>query len=432
MICRALGWGLVVSALGAAACQGSTGTIDLELVTAPGSTVLDGVQTLRVTLTDPLTVAIADRTDHGFDVSLDVEATGNGGQLIVEGLDANDALVATGTSPPFAISAIDAHIAIFIAPPLTIERAPASLPTTRIGVGGSPLSYGFAIAGGEDDTGARTDDIFVYNAFDHTLTPGLAMPEARSFQTVITGSNNHVYLFGGTNAAGDPTGSTWRFDTTVAPDGRYEVLEDNSDIARTSALGVTLNLEKYVITGAPPIDLDFGVPTARADIGTLPSTGAATTVGGTFALFAGDPIVRLRDDVFDTLTDSAEAEATAAALPDGRIVFAGVGPTHDLLAVSPVDGTSTRPATLSVARANAAVAATDRFLVVAGGVDENGDPIESADVFDATTLAPVATIRCLARSGATAIALSDGQIAIIGGAPANDAIELFTPPPPPL
>ena len=81
-----------------AACTGSTGTIQLELTAAPGSNVIEAVQRLRVTLTDPPFVTEAVRTDNGFNILIDVEASGTAGTLIVEGFDDNDSLVATGMS----------------------------------------------------------------------------------------------------------------------------------------------------------------------------------------------------------------------------------------------------------------------------------------------------------------------------------------------
>jgi len=424
-------------ALSLAACQGSTGTIQLELVTAPGSNLLDGVQQLRITITDPPSVAIADRTPSGFDLVLEVEATGTAGVLIVEGFDDAESLVATGASPPFAVSAIDARIVIYMAAPLTIERAPTSLPVARTGVAATSLSYGFALAGGADGAGVPSDDIFIYNTFDHSLLAGLAMPEPRSFQTLAVGSNNVVYLFGGVDADNAPTGSLWRFDTNVKPSGAYTASEEDVALARAGASALTFAPEDTIITGTPPIDLRFGLLTARTDRATLAASGAAETLNGEkLAVFAADPIVRLADDSFDTVSGSANELSAAATLPDGRVVFAGGGalgsttPQPELVIVDPTTGiTSTQP-TLSSLRESPAVAATDRYLVVAGGLDGNIAPVPTADIFDARSLQLVATVPCEARSGAKALALPNGQVAIVGGVPANDVIELFTPPPP--
>src|SRR5579871_5977572 len=86
----------------AAAC-GNSGTLSVSLVTAPGSTVLDSVETLDVTLTDPLTTVSATREGSGFSLSFQLDATDAAGQLIVQGLDAGGNVVAVGESPPFPL-----------------------------------------------------------------------------------------------------------------------------------------------------------------------------------------------------------------------------------------------------------------------------------------------------------------------------------------
>jgi len=415
-----------------ASCAGETGTIDLSLTTAPGSTILDGVQHLRVTITDPATVVEADRTAAGFDLVIDVDATGTAGSLIVEGLDSGGSLVAVGSSPPFPVAAINARIVVYMAAPFTIGPSPAGLPVARTGVASGSLTYGLAIAGGQDLAGSKTDSIFIYNTYDHSLLAGMAMPAPRAFQTLAVGSNNSVYLFGGTGSDDVPTGTFWRFDTTIPPLGAYSVLAESIELARAGSSAIQLGVDRYLIPGAPPIDLTFNALTARSDLASLSTNGASVAVGvSPLALFAGDPIVRFLDDGFDTLAVSAEEVATAAALPQGRVVFASVGApsTRDLLVVDAVAGTSTRiPDALSSVRQRAAVAATTRHLVVAGGTDLAGAPVATADIFDATTLAFLVTVPCFARSAASAFALPNDQIAIVGGDPANDLIELFTPP----
>jgi hypothetical protein len=60
-----------------------------------------------------------------------------------------------------------------------------------------------------------------------------------------------------------------------------------------------------------------------------------------------------------------------------------------------------------------------------------GTPVATAEVLDARTLAPIATLPILARTGTFAIALPTEQILLAGGTPAAAEIELFTPDPPP-
>lgn len=414
-----------------AGCSGESGTIQLGLTTAPDSTILDSIERLRVTLTDPPTSVDAARTPEGFDVVIDVEATGMAGALIVEGFAGDDSLVATGMSPQFSVSAINARIVIYLAAPMTIAPSPAPLPAARIGVASTPLSYGFAVAGGEADDGTRTDTIFVYNVFDHSLLAGLAMPAARSFQTLATGSNNNVYLFGGLGSDGAPTGSLWRFDTNAQPSGSYSITPDLVELARDHASAIPLEAERFVITGTPPVDLAFGSATARTDVATL-TTGTSVIVDGRpVGVFNGDPMLRLRDGTFAALPVVTDPDASVAPLGT-RVVIPSFRNSTELVVVTPEDLED--PGMIldlqTSIRHRAAVAATSRHLVIAGGLDELGAPVATADIFDATDLRLLATVPCLARAGATAIALPNDQIAIVGGEPANDLIELFTPPSP--
>ena len=59
-----------LAALALCACGGATGTVSVELVTAPGSHVLDAVQRLRLTLSDPPEVVEAMRSGNGFELAL--------------------------------------------------------------------------------------------------------------------------------------------------------------------------------------------------------------------------------------------------------------------------------------------------------------------------------------------------------------------------
>ena len=104
----AVGLGLGLAA-GLAACGGTTGTLAVDLVTAPDSHVLDAVQRLRLTLTEPHQVVEAVRGAAGFDVALELDATSAAGALIVEGFDAGGALVACGQSPQLPLGGINAR-----------------------------------------------------------------------------------------------------------------------------------------------------------------------------------------------------------------------------------------------------------------------------------------------------------------------------------
>jgi len=419
-----------------AACSGTTGTLMVELTTAPGSQVLDAVTRLRLTLTNPREVVEAARTANGFELALEVDAAQDVGAVVVEGLDAGGAVIACGQTPGFSVGGINARVVVYMAPPRSIALSPRTLPAALSEVSAASLGFGVVIAGGLDSAGAPADELVVYNAFDHSLLDGLPLPEARAGIALAANIVGTVYLFGGTGPAGKAEGTLWRFDATAGPRGGYVTITDSDALARSREAMVSIGTDRYLITGAPPLTLDRGSLAQRDDIDMLPASGAPLTLldASAGAVFAGDPLVVFHAGMFQALAASAQSDATAAALPDGRaVVIGGLNPVpqHDgLIVVGDTGNVLMVSNVLQTARARPAVAATSRYLLVAGGTDANGEPIASAELLDVKTLAPITTLPILARSGTFAIALSNDQVLIGGGSPPSAQLELFTPEPP--
>jgi hypothetical protein len=406
------------------ACGGGVGTVDVGLTTAPGSHVLDAVETLRLTITNPHQVTTAQKTaSGGFDIVIDQPANGALGALVIEGLDASGATVAVGQSPPFPFGGIDAKVVIYMAAPNSVGLAPGTLTPARTGLAVAPLSYGALFAGGTDASGA-SNQVAIYNAFDHTLTGGLALPAPRSGLALGVGANNIAFMFGGTDASGNPTGTAWAFNTNATPNGSYTDFGDKSGFARAAQLAVPIGNDHFLITGMPAAELDGedGSMTARTEVASLPAAGASVvgTDGVLAAVFAGDTgIVRYRNGAFDTIDATPRTGAAVVALPGGKLAVVCGGPT---LMVDPVAGTSA--AFGNHPETGCAAAATSRHLLIASG--------SAVEIDDATTLAPVATATLsVPRTGATAVALPNDQVMIVGGTDGSgapiDAIELFTP-----
>jgi hypothetical protein len=87
-------------------------------------------------------------------------------------------------------------------------------------------------------------------------------------------------------------------------------------------------------------------------------------------------------------------------------------------------------------RNDAGIAATSRYLVVAGGLDPFGDTLMSVDIVDLVSQLVIATLNMAQpRSSPTVIALPNDQVLIAGGVDENnqpiETIELFTPDAPP-
>jgi hypothetical protein len=428
----------LIAVVALAACNGTIGTVSVSLITAPGSPVLDNASELRVIVTNPHDVTTVQRSGSGaFDLSLDLPASGDTGALIIDALDNNGDLVATGSSPEFPFGAIDARVVIYMAAPLSIGAAPATLTPARTMLGASALSYGAIFAGGLDATGAPLDAIAVYNAYDHSLLAGKVLPEPRGALTVAVGANNIAYLFGGTDATGNARGNLWRFDTKAAPNGSYEDFGDKAGVARSGALAFSLGSDRFLVSGTPPAELDglAGTVEPRTEVAALPVAGATVVAsdGITTSIFASAAgVTRVRGDTFDVLAipEAAHDGATLAPLPDGRILVACGAP--DAVAIDAATGAAqVLPSFPADARVSGcAIAVTSRRLVIAGGARADTSLVPMAEIFDAATLAPITAIPLIVpRTSSTAIALPNDQVLIAGGTPATETLELFTPDP---
>jgi hypothetical protein len=421
-----------------AACQGQVGTLSVSLATAPGSAVLDNAQSLKLVLTNPHEVITAQRDPSGgFSIELDLPASNSTGVLIADALDAGGNLVASGSTPILPLGAVDATVVIYMAAPNTIGGAPVALSPARSDLAAGPLSYGAIFAGGRDATGAAKDSIAVYNTYDHSLVAGLALPEARAGLALGVGANGVVYLFGGDDPSGNPSGQLWRFDTNVSPAGAYTDYGDKTGFARVDQLAVPLGDDQFLVTGTPVALLSGldGSMVARTEFAALPAAGTSVvaTDGATTAIFAGAMgVVRFRNGAVDMVDTADHTGATVAALPGGRVLVAcGTGAAVVIDAAAGV--AQPLPGVPATARTGCAIAASTRHVVIAGGTAA-GAVADTAEVYDAGTLAAVATpMMVVPRTGAIAIALPNDQVLIAGGTDKNAAptetIELFTPEP---
>ena len=415
-------------ALAPAGCGVSdVGTISIGLTTAPGSTVMDRVTQLRLSFTTPPEVFVIDRTEQGFELSLDLPATGDLSALTVEGLDGGGALVATGATPPYPLSATDARIVIYMAPPMSIGPAPVGLAPARTRPSVAALSYGVVLAGGVEGDGGPSDALQIYNAYDHTLATGLPMPAARVGATLGVIARNGVYLFGGEGPGGAVTGTLWLFDTNAEPSGRYAELSNRPELARTGAAAIPIGGDAFLLTGAPPLLLGSAQLAQPAEIPALGAGASVTASDRTIASVLVDQetgeLLGLRAGTVTPLGAQRKG-AAVAVLPDARVaVIGGAAAPRDAIIVDAVMGTLTPvPGALAEAYESFAVAATARFVVVAGRRAGAADTV--IEVLDAATLQRRHTAT-VADAITAAIALPNGQVMLVGA-----ALQLFTPPPP--
>lgn len=450
-------------ALASGAC-GITGTIDLELVAAPGSTLPDAIVRARLTLSDPpRTVEVTRDPGEPVSLSIDVTADGRRADLVFEGFDAAGARIAYGRTPPLQLGAFDGTLAIYVAAPNSLAAAPVAMEPARRAIGTAAFPFGVLVAGGISADGAVSDAVSIYSVVTHRWVPeggAIRMPAPRAGIAVGASGSGYAYFFGGTDAAGNPTGTTWQFDTTVAPAGVWRAVGDDLALARSGAVMALVAPEAFVVTGRPPVVIDglslqvVPATTIEALTGTATSNLVVDERGdeALFATFVGEGngesgVVRIGAEQTLELPAPASAERTnhgAAPTRDGRTVAIGGGIgliadgplVRSALVIDPqAETVEERPDVLAVGRADAAVAASGGRLLVAGGMNpQDGTIVSTAEIFDDVTLAPLGVVPMVVpRTRAVARPLANGQIAIFGGVDETGApvsvIELYTPDP---
>ena len=417
------------------ACDGQQGTLDIALVTAPGAN-LDAVQTLHVTVTNPMHVYTIERTSSGFAFDLDLDAAGEQSSILVDGLDAAGNIVDVGASPHFPLGPLDGRIRIYMAPPNSIAAAPPIVDPARADIGVGQLNYGAILVGGATADGAASDRIQIYNGYDHSLVTGLPLPAPRIAPVLGVGANGIVYIFGGATDSGatDTVASNlWRFDTEVAPAGAFNDFGEKTAFARGNESLVALGNDEFILTGMPAAQLFglSGMVLEKTDVPALPrgATSLLASDGAQTAIFVGpDGVTKLRMNVFSTLTieRAARVDPSVLTLPNARVgVFCG-----DVVRIDPAAGTG-ELIEEGQPRTGCAATSTGKYVVVAGGTDASGI-VSTADIYDAMTLTRVATQPLVVpRTDADAVALPNGQVLIVGGRDASGqpigTLELFTP-----
>ncbi len=438
-----------------AGCDTTAGTLQVRIVTSPGSDLLTRASTLRVTLSAPPTVRIVAKQEGGFVVDLDVAAAAQRAVVKIEALGATDEMLAWGETPPLVLGPISADLAIFIAPPQTFALAPAAFAPARSQMGVTTLSFGALFAGGLDTAGVVRAEVEIYNAYTHSFQIGTPLPQARAAPAVAANGTKLAFIFGGEDAARNPVAGGWMFDTSVAPAGGYfDIAASVATPAGQLALPIANSgTNRFVISGPTSLLLDGPRLSAGALLPNVavPARGATVLANNAVAaFFVGDrvssAIVKIDSNgVASELADIAAARRIGhAVIGRGTDLFIIGGGTTPTLAGSILKIDTTTMVTtlfedaLQPPRHDAAVAfaGAGRWLIVAGGLDtSSGSPgtvLQTADIFDAITLQHVAQLPTMrARTGASALSLPNGQVLLAGGLDAAGQpiadVELFTP-----
>jgi hypothetical protein len=378
---------------------------------------------------------------------MEVPADGPSGQVTFEGFDDGGAVVAWGRSGVLPIAAVDASVAIYVAAPESLAAAAVTLDPPRSEIGVARFGFGVVLVGGAGAGGVPVDDVEIYDVYDHALIPGVAAPAARAGVVAGAGVTGYTYVFGGRGAAG-PTGTFWRFDTTVAPSGAWLEIDELPAMARSGGAIAPVRTDAYVITGAPPLVLD-GLSLTVTAVPDAPSlAGTATSVerdGEIYTVIAGEGsgtsgLVTLGPDGVEEhagVPGAARIGHGAASTRAGGVLVAGgaIGGTATAsgLLADPLTATFTDlPDLLAVPRTDAAIAGNGDVMLVAGGRDAGGAILADAEIIDLATHTRRTTIPMVVpRTGAVAAALATGQILVLGGTDAAGSpvgtIEIYNP-----
>ncbi|ACY17210.1 hypothetical protein [Haliangium ochraceum] len=457
--------GLALAAALLGACE-RTGTITVQLATAPDSAVLDAATRVRLRLTEPPAEFEAERASDGsFDLALDVAAEDVLGAIVFEAYDAGGELVAYGSTPPLPIAGITADITLYAAAPMSMAATPTPLAmegaSARTAMGAAAVPYGALLVGGRDGAGAASSALTSYSVYEHEFVHVGELPGARVAPAVASGARDAVFVFGGLDenqVARDTLYSL--IGGTSSRAAALELRTEGSELGRSGAAMSALGGERFGVSGDPAVLVDGIAGEARVWEGApaLAGTAVSGVVGGVVrTLFAGagngeaGAWIFASDSFAMPEVPSIDGEDAplwrtghgSALLPDGSAVVVGGRLTRD-------EGSSALPAAgvrvdlaglraepgprLATPRVDAAVAATESYLVVAGGSDEAGAVLADVELFAADDLAPVAVLPLVVpRTGAVAVPLGNGQVLIAGGSDASGApvatAELFTPRP---
>lgn len=438
-----------IAAIAALGCGGDVGTVAIQLIAPPGSNILERTERVVLELSNPPAVTEARRDANGaLTLDLEVEADGSLGTLRIEAFDGEDNRIGVATSAVIPVAAIEGVLTLYVASPLSIGAAPAELDPPRAEVAISRLPYGAAFAGGRVANDSVTNDLVVYNVYDHAFQIGFGLPTPRAGATMITGARGRLFIYSGAGPSGDPLADLLLFDTNISPGGSYFEVDTPPELAREGAAGAALGNDQFAVLGDPALRIDgffgevseLGGPPLAGTITetTVAGTEAAIVIGAGTGSSGAAQIVGVTSIEIEAPEPARRADHGAAALPGGDVVAIGGQDESGALLTSALRYRIESGAfeviddVLASGRLGAAVTATDRYVVVAGGAGTGGEPIGDAEILDAVTLELVATAPLLVpRIGATAIPLANGQVLIAGGRDAAGdpiaTLELFTP-----
>lgn len=451
---RTLLVGILVAALtslGLSGCGGKKGSLKLNIVVSPiDDPFFDSTQ-VRVTIgTNQKTATV---TQGKFSMKLDFKPLKDPAPIVVECLDAQGNVVASGKTPSLPLVAgTSTEIAVWVARSGKIVPAKAALPAPRTDLAATTVTgLGALFAGGRDATGGPTGSTVVYNIYTHDIIETTATTTARAGAVATGATGARAMVFGGSTmgTAGSyeaPVATAELFDPTVG-NGLWTPLPVEPTDARSFANVVVLGSGSALVSGGlsatgqrlgtaaflqtagtarltaistPMAAPRFGHAVAAAK---FPDGDGALLFGG-LGSDSGAVAERLVGQSFSSydLGIPNRDFASATPLPDGSLLITGgkssTGVESSAIHVIP----STPPLVtvldglLSVPRQHHTTTLAGDNVLVCGGDNDAGTVHGSCDLITAGTLQRKAVLNLsIARTKHAAVPLETGPVLIAGG-----------------
>ena len=466
---------LSVCLLGAAACGGKKGTIELDIVRSPLDDPFTGASSVRFTIGP--TVKTAPVINGHFSFSLTEGPPKAPAAIVVEALDSMGNVVAHGQTPTLQLNAVNqGPYAIWVGRPGTVSAARAELPSPRTEVAAlGAAGLGVLFAGGRDATGAALASSAVYDVFTQDIIVVKDLSTPRAGAAAIPSSPRGIVFGGATSVGlGNPAGaldSGELFDPSTGSGLWVAVPADSSPDARSQANVLVLGSGSGLVSGGLS---EAGTPLSSALLvaaggsarfsplskpmfaaryrhagaaAHFPEGDGALLIGGVADGDTSSPVVeRLIGQSFDNTFDATGIEnrwdATATAISGGVLLVGGTTPapggrvaTSSVVYI-PTDtkGPVIRYDALNLSpRAGHTATVVGNDLLLCGGYDATNKLIASCDLL---TINPVIAFKKTivlgkARKGHVAVALETGPVLIAGGVDDQDrplaSIEIYTP-----
>lgn len=461
---------LLLAPLLISGCGGKKGSLALKIVVGANDDPFEVAKQVRVTVGTH--VKTADVNGGKFNLKVEFKPLKDPAPILVEALDANGAVFASGKTPPLPLVAgTSTEIAVWVGRPGTIVPAKAVLPSARTEMATATVQgLGAILAGGREATGGPIASTVIYNIYTHSIIETTPTLQARA-GAVATGSTGaRAIVFGGSTmgsigAFEAPLATGELFDPSVG-NGLWTPVPVEPTDARSFANATVLTSGATLVSGglgatggrlnsAAFLQTDSGTarqtaistPMAAARVGhavataRFPDGDGAILFGGLGADAAtgivAERLIGQSFSAYDLGLPNRDF-ASATTLPDGSVLITGgLGPSgvessaiHIIPASPPqvlvIDGL------LSVGRQHHTTTLAGDNVLICGGDDNAGNAHSTCDLITAGTLNYKTSLNMtIGRTKHAAIPLETGPILIAGGVgtdgkPVN-VLYLYTP-----